>query len=504
MSHGRLPHTITRLTNPTASPRRSALASGVLTAASLAVVTGLSAVVGIVIAHEFGRGPETDGFFAAYSVFLVLVLVGSALRVAVMPALARARAEGRFGRELGSYAVAITLLAVPALALTFLAGDWLAGQLTGDLPGDARSTAATTLRFVVPAAIAQVYAALAASGLAAWDSYGTAAAGYAAGSIAGLALILLLVDAHGIEACAWGMLLNGSVAVAVPLGSLATRGGLSAFGASRIASRLGELGRAVALPLALQGLFVVCIRFVSDLGTGAVTTFTYAYLVAAGLVAVTASSLGLVSSVPLTRGAFTARRAADHVVRTSWLAFAAVSAAAGVFALVGDRVVGAVLGSEYAGASGGELGRLIALLGPWMAFSIGVTVSFPLLFVAGRGQGLALLAAGALALHVVASWLLVDAWGLEGAAAALTVTTFAILVAILVRVSPGVLRVAAPGLVVAAVLTAGPALLAFGLLDLAVGGPVGAVGGLLAFAAILWVTRAYGLRQAWGYLRALE
>lgn len=490
--------------NPTASPRRSALASGVLTAASLAVVTGLSAVVGVVIAHEFGRGPETDGFFAAYSVFLVLVLVGSALRVAVMPALARARVDGRFGQELGSYAAAIAVLAVPALLLALLADDWLAAQLTGDLPADAQSTAATTLRFVVPAAIAQIYAALAASGLAAWNSYGTAAAGYAAGSAAGLALILLLVGSYGIEACAWGMLLNGSISVAIPLGSLASRGGLTALGVARIAARLGELGRAVALPLALQGLFVVCVRFVSDLGTGAVTTFTYAYLVAAGLVAVTASSLGLVSSVPLTRGAFTARRAGDHVVRTSWLAFAAVSAAAGVFALVGDRVVGAVLGSEYEGATGGELGRLIALLGPWMAFSIGVTVGFPLLFVAGRVRGLGLLAAGALALHVTASWLLVGAWGLDGAAAAMTVTTFAILVAILLFISPGALRVAARGLMLAAALTAGPALVAFGLLDVAVGGSLGAVGGLLVFAAILWATRRYGLRQAWGYLRALE
>ncbi len=461
-------------------------------------------MVGIVIAHEFGRGPETDGFFAAYSVFLVLVLVGSALRVAVMPALARARAEGRFGQELGSYAVAIALFAVPALLLTLFAADWLAAQLTGGLPDEARSTAATTLRFVVPAAIAQIYAALAASGLAAWNSYGTAAAGYAAASFSGLALILLLVGSHGIQACAWGMLLNGGIAVAVPLGSLAYRGGLAALGAARLGARLVELGRAVALPLALQGLFVVCIRFVSDLGTGAVTTFTYAYLVASALVAVTASSLGLVSSVPLTRGELTARRAGEHVVRTSWLAFAAVSAAAGVFALVGDRVVGSVLGSEYTGATGGELGRLIAVLGPWMAFSIGVTVSFPLLFITGRGRRLPVLATGALALHVVASWLLVGAWGLDGAAAAMTLTTLTILVTVLVRVSPGVLRVAARGLALAALLTAGPALVAFGLLDVVLGGAAGAAGGVLLFGGLLVATRSLGLRDAWGYLRALE
>ncbi|MCA1481889.1 hypothetical protein, partial [Bradyrhizobium sp. NBAIM08] len=64
---------------------------------SIAVVTGLSAAVGVVIARKIGRGVETDGFFAAYGVFLVLVLAASAVRAAVLPRLARARVEGAFG-----------------------------------------------------------------------------------------------------------------------------------------------------------------------------------------------------------------------------------------------------------------------------------------------------------------------------------------------------------------------------------------------------------------------
>ena len=489
---------------PTASPRRSALASGFLTAISLAVVTGLSAVVGVVIAHEFGRGPETDGFFAAYSVFLVLVLVGTAMRVAVIPPLARARAAGTFARELGSYAAAIAVIAVPALLLAVLADDWLAGQLTGGLPQTSQDVAATTLRFVVPAAVAQIYAALVASALAAHDSYGTAAAGFATGSIGGLALILLLVDEHGISAVAWGMLLNGALALAIPLLALARRTSLRGLGAHGIGARLLELARAVSLPLVLQGLFVVCIRFVSELGTGAVTSFTYAYLVAAGLVAVTASSLGLVSSVPLARGELTDRRAADHVVRTSWIAFAAVAAAAGVFALVGERVLGAVLGSDYSGETGSELGRLIALLGLWMAGSVGVTITFPLLFVAARDRLLPAVAVGALALHVALAWIAIDAWELDGAALALTVSTLAILVALLALLSTGVLAAAGRGLVLAALATGGLAAAAFGAFDLVAGGSLAAVLGLAAFGALLLATRSLGLRQAWAYLRALE
>ena len=42
------------------------------------------------------------------------------------------------------------------------------------------------------------------------------------------------------------------------------------------------------------------------------------------------------------------------------------------------------------------------LLGPWMAASIGVTITFPMLFVAGRERRLPLLAIAALVLDVLA------------------------------------------------------------------------------------------------------
>ncbi len=385
-----------------------------------------------------------------------------------------------------------------------MASDWLAGLLTGGLPEVAQDTAAETLRYVVPAAIAQVYAALAASGLAAFDSYGTAAAGYALGSAAGIGLILLLVDEHGIAAVAWGMLLNGSLAFAIPAVALARRASLGRLRAGAIGRRLAELARAVSLPLVLQGIFVVCLRFVAELGTGAVTTFTYAYLVAASLVAVTASSLGLVSSVPLARGELGDRRATEHVVRTSWIAFAAVAAAAGVFALVGDRVVGAVLGSEYGGETGNELGRLIALLGLWMAASVGVTITFPLLFVAARERRLPAVAIATLALHVLVAWLAIEAWELDGAVVALTVTTLAILVALLALLSLPVLTGVARGLGLAALATGGLAVLAFGAADVVAGAVVASLAGLALFAALLVATRSLGLRDAWAYLRALD
>ena len=475
-----------------------------MTAFSLAVVTGLSAAVGVVIARELGRGAETDGFFAAYAVFLVLVLAASAVRVAVLPSLTRARESGAFGNALASYALAVSVVALPALALGVLANDWTAARLTGGLPAIARETAAEALVFLVPAAVAHLFAALAASALAAYDSYATAALGYAAGSILGLALILWRIQEDGIVACAWGTLLNGAVTlafIAVPLAFRVERG---RPGPLAVGARLAELIRATALPVVLQAFFVVCLRFASDLGTGAVTSFTYAYFAAAALISVTASSLGLVTSAPLSRGAFSPERASRHVVSTSLVSFAAVAAAAGVFALVGDRIVHAALGADYEGDVGGEIGRLIVLLGPWMAVSIGVTITFPMLFVAGRDRRLPLLAAAALALHVVATWLLVSAFELDGAAVALTVSTLAVLAALLLLLSPRVLRAGARGLLFGAALIGGLALAAFGVASAVLAASPAAVVGAVLFAASLVAVRRLGLQQAWGYLRTLE
>ena len=471
---------------------------------SIAVVTGLSAAVGIVIARTIGRGVQTDGFFAAYGVFLVLVLAASALRTAVLPKLARARAESAFGSLFVSYALAIWVVAAPALLLAIFASDWCAAQLAAGLPPSAQNIAAEALVFLVPAAVAHLFAALCASGLAAHDSYATAAAGYALGSVLGLALILWRIDEDGIVACAWGTLLNGAVTLAVPLTALLARAEWGRRDRQPVLGRLGELARASSLAIALQALFVVCLRFVSDLGTGAVTSFTYAYFVAAALVSVTATSLGVVSSVPLTRASLSDSRATRHVVSMSLVSFAAVAAAAGVFALVGDDLVHAALGPAYKGEAGSEIGYLIVLLGPWMATSIGVTITFPMIFVAGRERRLPLLAGIALLLHVLVAGLAVGAFELAGAALALTISTGFVLASLLLFLSPRVLEAGVRGLLLGAGVIGGLALVAFGAADAVLPAEPAAVVGALAFCAMLIAARGLGLRQAWGYLRTLE
>src|SRR5207249_9293243 len=163
---------------------------------------------------------------------------------------------------------------------------------------------------------------------------------------------------HGVQAFGWGIALNGAVSLALPLIVLVGRGGVG-LPTGQVAVRLRRLVEGVALPFALQGLYVIGYRFASGLGEGRPTTFSYAYLIAALLVAVTASSLALVSSVPLARHELTPDRAGRHVVAVSWLSFVVVGAAAGVVGLAGERVARWALGSSDGGGAGPQPRRLL-------------------------------------------------------------------------------------------------------------------------------------------------
>src|SRR3954470_20821092 len=101
--------------------RRSAVGSGILTGISTGAVSASAAVAGAILSRKFGHGVKTDGFFAAYAVYIALVLVANALRVVVLPPFARARGEGRLGAEVGAWSTALALPLVPAVVVTLVA-----------------------------------------------------------------------------------------------------------------------------------------------------------------------------------------------------------------------------------------------------------------------------------------------------------------------------------------------------------------------------------------------
>ena len=474
------------------------ISSGILTGISTAAVSGSAAVAGVILSRKFGHGVKTDGFFAAYQLYLAVVLLASVVRVVALPPLVRARADGRLAAETGVWTAALggPLLLVVVVSLAWPHG--LADVLTARQA--ARPYAGELLPWVMASSAAQVVGGLVASALAALDDYVAAAFGFAAGSVAGLVVTVALLS-HGLIAFGWGIAVNGAVSLLWPLGELIRRRGIG-FPDRAPWGRLLELTEGVMLPVALQLLFVIGSYFASGLGSGDQTTFSYAYLIAAFFVSLTATSLALVTTAPFAREGESPERAGTHVVAATWLSLVPVAAAAGVFALAGAVVTRHVLGQAYGGGTGAELSHLVVYLAPWMVASVALTIAYPLLFVGGRARWLPPLAAGALLLQLLVEWAGRAAFGLAGVAAGMAITTAAVLAAVLLGLRA--LRLTLRGVAISAVVCGGVAAVAFGA-SRAVLGPVSAaVVGLALYAVAVGLWRPPGLRHAWAYVRALQ
>ena len=484
------------------------LVTGAVTALGIAVQTGLAAVVGVVIARKLERTAETDGFFAAYGVFIVLALAATAVRVTVLPSLARAREAGRLSSETASYTLVVGIVALPLLAATVIAARPIAELLTGFGPDAAVDAAAAVLPWMVVAGLGQFTAGLLASTLAALDDYVVPALAFIAGSVTGLVVLLLRIDESRAEAVAWGMAVNAVLAtglMALWLWRAARHERMPAAAARAdvrgSGRRLVELGSGAALPFALQAIFLVCLPIAARDGVGSVTSFNYAYLIAAAVVGICASSLGLVTAVPLTRLGLDAGRIARHVEASSWPALLAVAATAGIFAVAGAEITHLVLGGAYGEDVGAEIGRLVVALAPYMVASLALSVTFPLVFVSGRGGRLPLVGLGVLAVHVPLAFAGQALAGLEGLALALAVSTgiaFAWMLGLLDAVRSTLERLAS-----AVAIVGGCALVGFVPAGAVLGPAVAAVAGLALSGAALAVVRPSGLTSAWHYLREL-
>ena len=61
--------------------------TSVVVSVSQLLASLLGALLAVLIAVFEGEGPETDGFLAAYSAYLLFILFGSTLRIALVPLL---------------------------------------------------------------------------------------------------------------------------------------------------------------------------------------------------------------------------------------------------------------------------------------------------------------------------------------------------------------------------------------------------------------------------------
>ena len=204
------------VTAPAEQRRPNSLVTSAVTGGALAMQILLSIVVGFVVGRVLGRSDETDGFFAAYAVFMVLSLAANAARLVVLPAFAGARAAGRLAHELMTSFAALAVLLVPATVVVLLAREPLATLLTGGGSAISVDTAADNLVWLAVAGLGQVVAGMLASALAAFDEYVVPAVGYLIASAAGLTLIVLTIHDARTLAIGHGLTLSACLAILVP------------------------------------------------------------------------------------------------------------------------------------------------------------------------------------------------------------------------------------------------------------------------------------------------
>ena len=486
--------------------RLSSLVSGAVTGGALAMQIGLAIIVGFVVGRELGQSSETDGFFAAYAVFMVLSLAASSARVVVLPSFAGGRAVGRLAHELMTSLTAVALLLVPLTLVVLLARRPVAVLLTGDGPVTAVDTAAACLVWLVVAGLGQVLAGVLASALAAFDEYVVPAFGYLLGSLAGLVLIIATIDEQRTLAIGHGLALNAFVAAAVPCVWLVREIVRSPHQVpwraarpvrSQVGTRLTSLLTGSALPFGIQALYLVCLPFAGRLSVGSLTNLGYAFLLGGAVVSVGASAIGLVTAVPLTRGDLTPERIAHHIASSAWLGLVLVALAAGLTFSVGNELAGRFLGAEY-----GDLGDLTLAMTPYMVISVVSSVTFPVVLVLGRERSLPLIVALVLALQVGVAAAGAAVAGLVGLAVALAVSN-GLMVAAMLRVC-GVLGPVTRDVARAVVFLAGVATLAFVLPTLLAGPWIGAGVGLALFVVVLLVGRPRPLVEALHHIRSLS
>ncbi len=287
------------LTAEPAPAERRMSRSIVLTSGGQAAAMATGGLMAILIASRFGSSGRTDGFFAAYSVYGLVLLIAQSTRLTVVPRLIRG--ETRYA-PFNRYLLGLGVLWLGCGIVFVPLGGPLASLLTGSHV--ARSTARDAFLVLWPAAGAQLVAALGAAMLGVLGRFGQAAGGYVAGSLSTVVAFLVLAGPLGVDAVAVALLI-GSVVTAMPvLWGLLAAGWRPQFGAARhgAARRAGLMLVGAASVAAPQLQYVIAMAAAPRLGAGAPTSFSYGFLGTQVLVSVLAGSVSIVAAAPIATG----------------------------------------------------------------------------------------------------------------------------------------------------------------------------------------------------------
>lgn len=325
--------------------------SAVVVAASYLVTASLGGVLAVLIAVVAGEGAKTDSFLAAYSVYLVFLLLGATLRATLIPLIGATHSDAEL-RERAADAVRRLVSVALVLCVLLAALSPLIAPLLRSGQDAAAGTAAESLAILALASFGQIWSAALAATLAAARRFYASAACYVVASVVTLVVAIGLMLAVGVLGAAFGVLAGAAVLLGghalylrrLGFSAVPSLGLLGARPTWRLAARAGA---SASWPLGQQLQLTIALAAIAT-PVGAVTAYTYAFFVGAILYNITGATLGLVTLPNLVADlARAGRETAEHylAVTAPFGAFLYVPLA-GAYAACGFPIVEAVLGGS--------------------------------------------------------------------------------------------------------------------------------------------------------------
>lgn len=483
-----------------AAPERRYAASASVTAALQIAAMAVGGVIAVVTLHLFGQGVRTDGLFAAYGVYGLLVSLAQTFRTTVVPRLTEAGGWPELDRQVGGAVVLAALLAIPLVVL----GEPVARTLTGALGPAAVDAARSALALLWLAALGQLVAALATSALAVRGEFGLPGAAYVVGGVVSTVLLVALAGPLSTDAVAAGVAAGSAVTAAILVGRLLAvgyrptpRAWLPAAPSARAAwtMALGAVSAMVG-----QLTYLVTLAYAARLGEGQVTLYSYAFFASVLLMGTTSMPAAYVLAAPLTQdwdGRAASLRA--DVLAVCRMGFMIVVPALGVALTIGPEVVRALLGDAIGQAEAQRIIAAFVVLGVPVAASIATAVPLLAAFAGSRYGTVALVSLGIAVVHLAATAVAARVTdSLEGLAVGAAVSSLVwvglIHWVVLRGQAPGMLlAVAREALVVtgAGAVAFAPALALGGAIGGALGGVAATLVGLAAFGVLLRLLPAH-------------
>lgn len=414
---------------PAAEAPTRVAASALVTSLSTVAAMAMGGLLAIVVLLLFGKTAETDGFFAAYGVYAVIIALAQSLRASAVARLVHGSLWDNLDRLLGA---SVLILLASGVVLVGL-GDPLADLLTGEDAGTAHDAAQTALAILWGAGALQIVAALAAAALGALGEFAMPGAAYVCGGVAAIVFVLLLEGELGIDAVPTGLVCGSLLTAVLMVGRLSRRGWRPRWSGLRAAPRsLGTMALVLSGSIgsvALQLTYVVTLAFAARIGEGAVTLYSYSFFAAALLIGAVAGPAAIVLAAPVARTWDRRPESLDvHLLAVFRAGLALIVPVTAAAVLIGDDVVELLLGSELSATDADTVVRAFLALFGMVVATLAVPVPGLAAFAASRYLAVGSVSIAGVIVHLAASAAAAGAWDtLESLAAAASLSSVAML-----------------------------------------------------------------------------